>query len=136
MNKSTPQLPSSRKPSGLHNLIWGVAAVVGVFFLAIPALMENTLGTKLREIQQSLGSQIRFPGSLLLGVSSLYSSALGIVAVITVGALLTGGFLLMPGRRSRIGYFVGLGGLLLLWAAVFFFGIPFVAMLLAEPTHR
>lgn len=109
---------------------------MGVFFWAIPALMENTLGTKFRDIWHELGSEMPAPVSLFLGVSSLYSSALGILAVVVAGTLLTGGFRLMPGRRSRIGYFIALGLVLVLWAALFFFVLPFLVFFLAEPTPR
>lgn len=132
MPVAPPPFPSLRKPSEVGGLVWGVAALVGVFFWAIPALMENTIGTKFRSISHELGFEIPRPASLLLAASSLYSDPLGILAILALGGVLTGGYLLIIGRRLRIGYIVGVGLLLVLWAALFFFGLPALAFLVPE----
>lgn len=136
MSESPSPTPAVCEPAELRGLIWGVAAAVVVFFWAIPALMANIIGAKFKEILHTLGSEVSVSASLFFGMSWLYSSALGILAVVVVGALLTGGFRLMRGRRSRLGYFVAVGLALALWAALFFFVFPFLAFFAAAAPSR
>lgn len=121
MTRSSPPQPASRRLSELGGLGRGLVAVVAVFLLTIPTLVENVFGTKVRAIHEEMGSEARFPDSLL--ASSLYSSPLGLAAAAAVAALLVGCYWLLPRRNLRIGYFIALSLLLLFWSAFIVVGV-------------